>query len=106
MELFQEFPLKWMYESGPSNIADPLSRLPDEVVIPPQETLLFNCFVFKIETEFKKSNPDFTKFIGQDRMQSGHIGQKHGLSIPAPICQKHTYWLNMPLLKGAFTTKK
>jgi hypothetical protein len=56
MELFQEYPLTWMYESGVSNIADPSSRLPEVV---------FNHFCFEVLEQDKEDTPDFIKLFNR-----------------------------------------
>jgi hypothetical protein len=57
MEIFQEFPLTWMYEKGVSNIADPLSRLPES-----KQAAILSLNVFRNEVikEFMGPIPNYT----------------------------------------------
>jgi hypothetical protein len=57
MEIFQEFPLTWMYEKGISNIADPVSRLPESK----QAAILsLNVFRNEVMKEFMGPSHDYS----------------------------------------------
>ena len=106
MEIFQEFPLTWLYEKGESNIADPLSRLPEN-----KEAAILSLNVFRtaVIKEFLQDSPNFTQLysmyiVPTDMLES--INTPHVTDFPvelAPVDYSVVGWFGQLAILDAFS---
>jgi hypothetical protein len=86
MEIFQEFPLTWMYEKGVSNIADPLSRLLESKQA---AVLSLNHFRNEVIQEFLGDTPNyshiFDKYTCPEVISVPSQNEDMYVDVPFPI---------------------